>query len=121
MNHRELDVRVAAILGQSCPPTLGDKHYDWEELDDGTWRGTHWLDTRFYEEVTWPPRYRTNIAAAWRVVEWLAEKGYYVGVSFLPKHRQWRCVIYSDAAWIDEIEKTAPEAICAALTAARWV
>jgi len=114
-NHRELDLKVAAILGQLDPPTLNHKYYDWEKLDDGTWRGTRWLDVRAYEEMTWPPHYSTSISAAWQVIEWLIKKKHYVGVSFLPGLGQWRCIIDSSTTWADKMDKTMPEAVCMAL------
>jgi len=120
MNHRELDVKVAAVLGQSGPPTLNHKYYDWEKLDDGTWRGTRWLDVRAYEEMTWPPCYSTSIEAAWQVIEWLVERRYRIELSFEPEFNQWCCVIDDpDDVWIKTYKVAdlllLPEAVCVAL------
>lgn len=64
---RELDVRVARALGQEKPPTLDDRRYDWGDPFEGWWQGIYWIDDRSFQEVEWPPRYSTNIAAAWEL------------------------------------------------------
>jgi len=112
-NHQELDLKVAAILGQSDPPTLNHKYYDWEKLGDGTWRGARWLDVRAYEEMTWPPHYSTSIEAAWQVICWLIKRKYYVELSFEPDLGKWCCVVDSDArVRTDKVGATMPEAVC---------
>lgn len=74
--NRELDVQVATVLGQTNPPTYEDRSYDWEPMySDGTWKGTHWISDRTYEEVEWPKYYSTNWSAMGELVQ-LARCGF---------------------------------------------
>ena len=72
---RELDVQVAKVLGQPTPPTLKDPMYEWDLFDNGTWLGTHWFESRGYENMEWPRHYSTSWEAMGELVQ-LARCGF---------------------------------------------
>ena len=77
---RELDLRVAAALGQTGPPE--EEHTFWEQNEDGTWTGEHfvhsedgeWLRETEYHD--WPAHYGMSIFDAMMLFDWMAERGW---------------------------------------------
>ena len=116
---RELDVRIAQVLGQEKPPTWGEVSYDWRAAKEpGTYEGQEWLDARAYRAVSWPPLYSTNIVAAWELFEqlgpaWCVSQSDVMGWD---DDARWWCFLPVEFGGTGEEFKgaTAPEAICKA-------
>ena len=120
---RELDLLIASEV--MCEEMPGD----YKQTRDGRWMkeepvfdsdGTY---SRAYYLVEWPPRYSTDIAAAWQVVEKLLEVLPYQDIHL--EHLEWTgwavgtCFDKSEGGWDDWVyADTAPLAIC--LAALEW-
>jgi len=119
---RELDLRVAAALGQKTPPE--DEATSWELSEDGggTWYGEEQLryEDGSWQRAThireWPPHYSTNIAAAWELVGAL-DVGFYLDRAM---DGTWYA-LFDDDLDDGRIADAAAEAICLAFVAAKEI
>lgn len=99
---RELDALIATrIFNQSPPDGFAQSGHEWRRVHQVS------IDTYFVVE-SWPERYSTDIAAAWKVVEQI-EKTIYL---YRIKSGRWKFRIGSYLATVEA--DTAPLAICRA-------
>lgn len=123
MSPRERDALVATeVIGEPAPPVPTDNDglvaagilADWHRTSNMSPGGSWTLTTSGYDSgdhLLWEPRpYSTDIAAAWQVVEKMADR-WYVTVEGIRGHWEAELVHHDVARPIRDSAVTAPEAI----------
>lgn len=108
---RELDAMIALRV-------MDDHHFDEPVLVGAVVKRREMWWKSDGELMEDPPRYSTDIAAAWRVFERLCDLGWSPGIAYMKEDLggPFRCDLYrpADGACEDAFAATAPHAICLA-------
>lgn len=115
---RALDAEIAEkVMGGVWVPNTGCAGHAWLQVGSLTVMERGYPRKSSREVWDTCPRYSTDIAAAWLMVEKMRETGRYFHLEFSTIRGDWRCEFGTEPD-IDRTARTAPLAICLAALAA---